>query len=347
MIRRLGKLLAMRTGGFALVAFGILASWSPASATVCSPSVTTPCPGQALIDVTGTNNGYNEAGVYTSPYFGTITMPGTNGTSTTISTAMICDDYYNNSYLNESWVANITEITSLPLTGSTQTPTPNGSTPVYPTPLYTGTTWNNMQLDQAQEYLVVALLASDLMQNCGGQTSSGCHLTADEQTAANYGFAIWDLTNTATTAKDTNDSQGQPSVTCPYSDVGSPGACSSNSANVLGGLTNSQVTTVLGYIETAVTDVCSVSNCGGTPRITAGEESTLLANNSISNVNIYSYAGLGTSCPGGESTCAPPPQEFITVTMDEPSTPLLLGFYGICAAGLGLAFRRRIACKLS
>lgn len=312
------------------------------TAAATTPVDLTPGTGQALIDLTGTNNGYNEAGVYTSPYFGTITS--SNGSS--ISTAMICDDYYNDSYLNEEWVANVTNLTSLPLTGSTQTDTSNG-----PTPLYTGITWNGMTLDQAQEYLVVAVLAEDVMQAYESEATAGSNLTYYEQQAADYGFAIWDLTNTPSTA---NNNQGAPSVTCPYSDVSSPKTCYSNSDNVLGGLTNTvnagtlqspndenEVVAVLGYINSAVNYVCNDTDCGS-PNKTA--EQSLLAQ--YSNVNIYSYAGGGTNCPGGESTCAPPPQEFITVSMDEPSMPLLLGFYGLCAVGLGLAFRGRIANKL-
>lgn len=281
------------------------------STAVAATDATPPSPGQtgqALIDLTGTNGGANEAGVYTSPYFGTITPYG----GSTVSTAMICDDYYDNSYLNEEWVAQVTNLSSLN-SGSNN-----------PNLLYTGTTWvdggTTYTLSQSEEYVAVAILATDVM-NANDEGNASL--------AAAYGFAIWDLTNVqANTGVDSCD-VGQTScygTTNIYND------------NVLWQV--SDISGILGtasspgFITSAVQEALD-GGPGGLP----------LSPSAYANVNIYSYYSPdGVYCPGGG--CAPPPQEFITVSMDEPSMPILLGFYGICAIGLGVAFRRRIVNKL-
>jgi hypothetical protein len=63
--------------------------------------------------LTGVGQGNVMAGVYTSPYTGTI-----NGTPTTI----ICDDFQDDSFLNESWQANVSTVANLGATkwGSNQ-----------------------------------------------------------------------------------------------------------------------------------------------------------------------------------------------------------------------------------
>lgn len=61
------------------------------------------------------------------------------------------------------------------------------------------------------------------------------------------------------------------------------------------------------------------------------------------NVTIYSYdsaAGLPTGCGG---TCPPPPQEFLRVSMAEPSFPGVLAIDLLAVVGLMVAFRRRMA----
>jgi hypothetical protein len=71
-------------------------------------------------------------------------------------------------------------------------------------------------------------------------------------------------------------------------------------------------------------------------------ETNNIAPSAYSNVTIYSYdPEYGTSCGGG--TCPPPPQEFITVNMPEPSSPGLLGLDLLGVAGLVLFVRRRSA----
>jgi len=61
------------------------------------------------------------------------------------------------------------------------------------------------------------------------------------------------------------------------------------------------------------------------------------------NVTIYSYdsnAGPPTGCG---STCPPPPQEFLRVSMAEPSYPAVLVIDLLAVVGLMVFFRRRMA----
>lgn len=275
----------------------------------------------ANVQVTGTNYGYTQAGVYTSPYYGTITPTG----GTPVSGWMICDDYYDNSYIGESWEAYATPLSDLPQASPSVV-------------LYGGTSWGGQTLDQVQEYEAVALLAETLLTYADSEaTLSGQALTNAELGAAEYGFAIWDLTNNP----DTTNSLGETTtnITCNENQVGNTGGCANQPNNVLEGLSSTEINTIVGtdgLISTAVADVGSATNAFDN-----------LSN--FSNVTIYNWAGGVTSGCGG--TCPPPPQEFITVStdpptpMDEPSMPLLLGFYGVCVTCLGLAFRRRMASK--
>jgi hypothetical protein len=67
------------------------------------------------------------------------------------------------------------------------------------------------------------------------------------------------------------------------------------------------------------------------------------------NVTIYSYDAaanpLGPVGCGGH--CPPPPQEFITVSMAEPSFPAVLGLDLLAVAGLVLVVRRRLASAVN
>jgi hypothetical protein len=62
-----------------------------------------------------------------------------------------------------------------------------------------------------------------------------------------------------------------------------------------------------------------------------------------SNVTIYSYdaAAGAPTCPGG--TCPPPPQEFLRVSMDEPSYASVLAMDLFAVVGLMVVLRRRFA----
>lgn len=57
------------------------------------------------MDLTGVGNGASDYGVYLSPYTATV-----NGVA---NTSVICDDFANDSYLGESWTANVSNVASL------------------------------------------------------------------------------------------------------------------------------------------------------------------------------------------------------------------------------------------
>jgi hypothetical protein len=103
-------------------------------------------------------------GVYTSPYFANITTG-----ATTVSTAAICDDFTDDSYIGETWTADVTNLASLS--------TPNS------TVLWQGTTWNGKTLSQAQEYMAAAVLSEELLPV----------YASNPTLAGDYGYAIWEL----------------------------------------------------------------------------------------------------------------------------------------------------------
>lgn len=119
-------------------------------------------------DLNSPGSGANLAGVYTSPYTGTI-----NGGPTI---PVICDDFADESYVPETWTAFVTSGSSV----SSLTP---GSTADQLNWLNTPgstITVNGQVLDQAQAYTVAAVLAVDIMQSAG---------TAQED----YSYALWAL----------------------------------------------------------------------------------------------------------------------------------------------------------
>jgi hypothetical protein len=273
---------------------------------------------QSVVTVTGTNNGFAEGGVYTSPYQGTV-----NG----VGTWMICDDYYDDSYLGESWKAYTTNVSSLSLTAN-----PEQNTTV----LYEGTYWDGTQLTQGEEYLAVAILAQETIAN-----------QANLAVAADYGFAIWDLTNgqnaitpnttpngtlrNTVPSSSTNDSCNGNAVVANGPNAGKN--CSTDSNNVFSTLSSSDITTIIGYINSAVsTAVADAQQSSAVP-------------STYSNVTIYSFdSAFAPTCNNGTTACpTSPPQEFVVVSMAEPSMVLQMLLYTSCAGGLFLFFRRRRA----
>jgi len=111
-------------------------------------------------------NGGN--GVYVDPYQASLN----GGTATTV----ICDDWANNTYLNEQWNASSTMASSLPSTGSINPPMFSGLTNV----TFGSTSYT---LTQAQLYDALAFLGYGLLQY--GQTSA--------TTQVDYSFAMWEL----------------------------------------------------------------------------------------------------------------------------------------------------------
>lgn len=106
-------------------------------------------------------NGTSAGGVYTDPYYGTI-----NGVSSTI----ICDDYGDETYFNETWLANVTNETN----AGTASP---------------AVKWNAGSASATQTlYNELAWLATQLLAATPGQAQ------------ADYSFAIWQLACSSATA---------------------------------------------------------------------------------------------------------------------------------------------------
>jgi hypothetical protein len=225
-------------------------------------------------------SGANLAGVYTSPYTGTV-----NGGPTI---PVICDDFADESYVPETWTAYVTPGSSVAgLTPGTAGDQLNWLNTPGSTITVNGTT-----LNQAQAYAVAAVLAVDIMQSSG---------TAQED----YSFAMWALFD-------------------PYGNgvSGDPGAFGQ-----LAGYTSN--------LTQATTDlynaVSYASNSANAAQVQAD----------VNDTTIYSYdasAGIPTGACGGP---CPKPQEFITVSMAEPSAPALLGMDLLGLAGLILIARRQ------
>jgi hypothetical protein len=124
-------------------------------------------------------SGANLAGVYTSPYAGSVTGP----TGTIIP--VICDDFANESYVPEDWTAYVTPYSSTSLNSSTDTQVMWTGASYDPNPPGTtfkvgSTTYNDWNLTQAQAYTVAAVLAIDILNNTG---------TLQQD----YSYALWEL----------------------------------------------------------------------------------------------------------------------------------------------------------
>lgn len=104
------------------------------------------------------------SGVYVDPY--TATVGGAQGVS------VICDDWANNTYQNESWTANVTLVSSL---GSSSVPMWGSSK-----------TGSSYTFTQAQLYDALAYLGSQLLANPQNSTVQ-----------TEVSFAIWELTSNA------------------------------------------------------------------------------------------------------------------------------------------------------
>jgi hypothetical protein len=217
---------------------------------------------QTTLTLTGVN-GESLGGVYTSPYIGTI------GTNTNVD--IICDDFAAETYFNETWTANVTNLSQLSSTSPVQWTTGGESGSI------------GAGLDsEAQAYTVAAYLATEIL-NSGN--------TATQQEELSY--ALWGLFD--------------------------PTALS---ATYLG----SDLSAAQTYLNNAVTAV----------------QSGNLTTANYANVTVYTYVP-NTNCSGGGPGCPPGPQEFLTVSMAEPSYPAILGFDLLAVVGLLVAFRRRIS----
>lgn len=93
-------------------------------------------------------------GVYVNPYYATI-----NG----VSTLVICDDYTDDTYQNESWTANVYDISNVAQTRNT-------------------TKWGLTAAQQAQQYNEAAYLSTELLEAFQSNNTIA---------AGELGFAVW------------------------------------------------------------------------------------------------------------------------------------------------------------
>jgi len=114
---------------------------------------------------TAWNNG---SGVYVDPY--TATVGGVQNVS------VICDDWANNTYQNESWTANVTTVSSLSLSKQVSSLVP----------MWANSNGTSYTFTQGQLYDALAYLGSQLLANANNPAAQ-----------TNYSFAIWELTNAA------------------------------------------------------------------------------------------------------------------------------------------------------
>jgi len=108
---------------------------------------------QVNMQLTGVN-GASAAGVYTDPYYGTI-----NGVASTI----ICDDYADDTYFNETWKANATNLASAGTSTTLKWSGTNG-------------------LSTQTLYDAIAYLSTQMLSAASGEPQEA------------YSFALWELT---------------------------------------------------------------------------------------------------------------------------------------------------------
>ena len=216
-------------------------------------------------------SGANLAGIYTSPYDGSINSGA--------SIPIICDDFADESYQSEDWTAFVTSLSSI-----------SSESSVNSTVKWARSAFDT-NLTQAQAYDAAAILSIDILNGPSGSLTQQL-----------YSYALWALFDPTGTTQD-------------------PGAITWLNNQGYG----SDVSIVDGYVNTAINDVTN-------PNATINGR-TLSQYLSNYKVTIYSYdSAVNPTCPGGN--CPPPPQEFITVTAPEASTPVLLavdlvGFFAL------------------
>jgi hypothetical protein len=123
-------------------------------------------------NLTGVGSGANLAGVYTSPYSGTVSPGGP-------TIPVICDDFADDSYVPEQWTANVTSLSSL-------TPgTTNGELK------WANATVGGVTLTQAQAYTVAAYLAGEILTSVAGSAAQ-----------EDLSYAMWGLFDPTGTTND-------------------------------------------------------------------------------------------------------------------------------------------------
>lgn len=138
-------------------------------ATVAILFVTSPAKSATIATMQLTSAGTNiVGGVYVDPYFATI-----NGVANQL---VICDDFVDDTYLNESWTADVTQVSNL-----TSTSPVKWTTGAAANPSVAGLAGG---LDETHAYIVAAILATEILQ---------AYNAHDTTAAGEYTFALWGL----------------------------------------------------------------------------------------------------------------------------------------------------------
>jgi len=231
----------------------------------------------ATLNLTGVSGG-TLGGVFTSPYIATV-----DGVS---NVYVICDDFADDTYVNEQWTTAVTTYTVNDLSGISKPPVyfSDGYSVTLSSSTYS---LGGASLTQTQAYTTAAILAIEILQ----AKQQG------NQTAQNYlSYALWSLFDGSTPL------------------TGKPGLQSNTT-----------------YVQNALS------------YLYAAEQSALSGNLSAyadATITIYDYNGGGVTGCGG---CAPPPQEFLSVRMIEPSelAALTLDLLGVAGLIAFVARRRK------
>jgi len=209
-------------------------------------------PSTAAFALNSAGSGANLAGVYTSPYTGTI-----NGGSTI---NVICDDFADNIYVPESWTAYVTSLSSLtPGTADTTLRWLNtaGST----------ITVDGQTLNQAKAYAVAAVLSIDILESATGSAAQ-----------EDYSFALWGLFDPTGTSAD----PGAFTQLANYGDLGDL-VNATNDLNiavsfVTNPANNSQVAADVSAVTIYSFDPVTAPKCGSGPCPTAPPQEFITVN---------------------------------------------------------------------
>jgi len=148
----------------------------------------------ANLYLNGVGSGTVLAGVYTSPYSAVIT-PGSTSIGTGPTVPAICDDFYDDSYIDEDWNTNVTTLSSLTLGPGPNTTVKWGQSGFVSVNDmgYAGGTLNDT-LTQVQAYDVAALLSISIL----GSTPAG------DQQQQDLSYALWALFDTSQSLSQLN-----------------------------------------------------------------------------------------------------------------------------------------------
>jgi hypothetical protein len=276
---RLGRSLYGAVAAAALV----FVTTNPLTAT---PSTTT-------FTLLNAGSGANLAGVYTSPYNGTV-----SSSSPTIP--VICDDFSDESYVPETWTAYVTSLSSIN-SGTADTSVLRWQPSTINT-LY-GTTPG---LSQAQAYDAAAILAIDIL-------TTNISTPAGLQTQEDLSYALWGLFDPCG-----NGTNGTPPTSC-LGPTGTPALTGDLGA--------------FGQLETYSSGTSDLSNAESylSAAIATATSPGISSDLSNYNVTIYSYdTGASGSC---SPSCGQPQEFIAVSMAEAPGPAILgvdlLGLAGL------------------